>query len=311
MNCETCGLPEATRGTANGEKTHCFAKWHADDEDVIACLRRALDKRDGEINRLHARVAELKSQAELAAGTLARSEREIAKCNANTDALLSLLDDRRAENNVLRHGIIAEISDVRGNRAALVEEVRRLTEEAGRYHSALLTIADSIDKDADDITDAPHFALLVTERIAGGLVAGDRADALTGALAASESTIAAWRGCQPIPQANVTEMLAILDGTAPPAVDLATVSAPDLATPKGERCTAFCPPEMRGHWKDWHRGSGCSLDDGNPRTAAAVKEIAALGVDHPRPAARGKVAQPELTGYVYPDGPATGGKVAT
>lgn len=46
-------------------------------------------------------------------------------------------------------------------------------------------------------------------------------------------------------------------------------------------CQAFCPPQFRGRWRDWHRGKGCSLDDGLPRTAEGMAEIAALGFDHP------------------------------
>jgi hypothetical protein len=45
-------------------------------------------------------------------------------------------------------------------------------------------------------------------------------------------------------------------------------------------CRTYCPPEMRGHWRNWHRGSGCSLDDGQPRSPGGAAEIAALGVDH-------------------------------
>lgn len=36
-------------------------------------------------------------------------------------------------------------------------------------------------------------------------------------------------------------------------------------------------------WKDWHRGSGCSLDDGKPRTESGAAEVAAFGADHPHP----------------------------
>jgi hypothetical protein len=49
-------------------------------------------------------------------------------------------------------------------------------------------------------------------------------------------------------------------------------------------CNDFCPPEFTGRWRDWHRGSGCALDDGKPRTPEGAQEIAALGVDHKRAA---------------------------
>lgn len=55
-------------------------------------------------------------------------------------------------------------------------------------------------------------------------------------------------------------------------------------------CNNYCPPEYAGHWRDWHRGSGCSLDDGKPRTSKGAVEIASLGCDH-EPA-----IQPQLKG---------------
>lgn len=76
--------------------------------------------------------------------------------------------------------------------------------------------------------------------------------------------------------ARLRRLAAILDA-APPAVD-----------PSHLACNDFSPAAFKGRWRDWHRGSGCTLDDGQPRTAAGVEEITALEVDHP--AARGKVA---------------------
>ena len=56
--------------------------------------------------------------------------------------------------------------------------------------------------------------------------------------------------------------------------------------PSSEHATAICldhcPSAFTGRWRDWHRGSGCSLDDGGPRTEEGAAEIAALGVDHRR-----------------------------
>lgn len=44
---------------------------------------------------------------------------------------------------------------------------------------------------------------------------------------------------------------------------------------RGIRCEQFSPAWFRGHWRDWHRGHGCHLDDGKPRRPSAVAEIAA------------------------------------
>ncbi len=38
--------------------------------------------------------------------------------------------------------------------------------------------------------------------------------------------------------------------------------------PIEERCPNMSPGWFRGHWKEWHRGHGCNLDDGKgARTA--------------------------------------------
>lgn len=49
------------------------------------------------------------------------------------------------------------------------------------------------------------------------------------------------------------------------------------ATPQAmkPRCNDWSPPWFRGAWRDWHRGHGCHLDDGKPRSQAGVDEIAA------------------------------------
>jgi len=36
----------------------------------------------------------------------------------------------------------------------------------------------------------------------------------------------------------------------------------------GERCENPCPRSYSGHWRDWHRGHGCDLDDGKPAEVA-------------------------------------------
>jgi hypothetical protein len=42
-------------------------------------------------------------------------------------------------------------------------------------------------------------------------------------------------------------------------------------------CSDFSPLWFRGRWRDWHRGHGCSLDDGHPRSPEGATEIAAGG----------------------------------
>jgi hypothetical protein len=39
-------------------------------------------------------------------------------------------------------------------------------------------------------------------------------------------------------------------------------------------CTNGTPPWFHGHWRDWHRGHGCDVDDGKPRSERACAEIA-------------------------------------
>jgi hypothetical protein len=43
------------------------------------------------------------------------------------------------------------------------------------------------------------------------------------------------------------------------------------------RCHNYSPPWFTGRWRDWHRGHGCQLDDGKPRSAEAAAEIKAHG----------------------------------
>ena len=39
-------------------------------------------------------------------------------------------------------------------------------------------------------------------------------------------------------------------------------------------CIRNTPPWFTGRWRDWHRGHGCAQDDDQPRSEAAVTEIA-------------------------------------
>lgn len=41
----------------------------------------------------------------------------------------------------------------------------------------------------------------------------------------------------------------------------------------GIRCQNYSQPWFKGHWRDWHRGHGCHLDDGKARRPQAVEEI--------------------------------------
>jgi hypothetical protein len=43
---------------------------------------------------------------------------------------------------------------------------------------------------------------------------------------------------------------------------------------RAERCGDWSPPWFKGAWRDWHRGHGCNLDDGQPRSEAGKQEIA-------------------------------------
>jgi hypothetical protein len=40
-------------------------------------------------------------------------------------------------------------------------------------------------------------------------------------------------------------------------------------------CHDYSPPWFTGRWRDWHRGHGCRLDDGKPRSDEAIAEIQA------------------------------------
>ena len=46
-----------------------------------------------------------------------------------------------------------------------------------------------------------------------------------------------------------------------------------------EQCRNMSPPWFTGRWRDWHRGHGCNLDDGKPRSDEAKAEIVAHGQD--------------------------------
>lgn len=42
---------------------------------------------------------------------------------------------------------------------------------------------------------------------------------------------------------------------------------------KRPQCNNYSPPWYGGRWRDWHRGHGCHLDDGKPRSYGAQEEI--------------------------------------
>lgn len=53
-------------------------------------------------------------------------------------------------------------------------------------------------------------------------------------------------------------------GARPAVVKIiaAALNAAYTAGTKEKRCTNFCPPTWTAHWRIWHRGHGCDLDDG-------------------------------------------------
>jgi hypothetical protein len=46
-----------------------------------------------------------------------------------------------------------------------------------------------------------------------------------------------------------------------------------LSSGTNKPCTDHTPSWFVGNWHDWHRGHGCDLDDGRPRSAAGITEI--------------------------------------
>jgi hypothetical protein len=48
---------------------------------------------------------------------------------------------------------------------------------------------------------------------------------------------------------------------------------PTTANTAPKTCTDPSPRWFVSHWRDWHRGHGCDLDDGKPRSTAATAEI--------------------------------------
>ena len=50
-------------------------------------------------------------------------------------------------------------------------------------------------------------------------------------------------------------------------------------TTQQKTCTDNTPRWFVGHWRDWHRGHGCSQDDGKPRSDDAKAEIAQHGAN--------------------------------
>ena len=58
-----------------------------------------------------------------------------------------------------------------------------------------------------------------------------------------------------------------------PSADALIVSIVVRPPPTSPPCTDFAPAWFTGRWRDWHRGHGCDLDDGAPRTAEGTAEI--------------------------------------
>ncbi len=46
-----------------------------------------------------------------------------------------------------------------------------------------------------------------------------------------------------------------------------------MAMPSEKSCPNSTPSWFVGHWRDWHRGHGCTQDDGKPRSTVATTEI--------------------------------------
>jgi len=70
------------------------------------------------------------------------------------------------------------------------------------------------------------------------------------------------------------------DAPAPPPDAELNVSSEINTDPRPltygpHECDSNSPPWFTGRWRDWHRGHGCRKDDGKPRSAEAVAEIAA------------------------------------
>lgn len=58
-----------------------------------------------------------------------------------------------------------------------------------------------------------------------------------------------------------------------PASKAAAPEAKALQVPPAQ-CPESTPRWFTGHWREWHRGHGCSQDDGKPRANVAISEIA-------------------------------------
>lgn len=132
-----------------------------------------------EINRLHSRVDELKSQAQLSGDVLARRDEEVARLTVELKAAVSI-GERIAEHS----------RDTFLNRAALVEEVQRLTTERTEIrsdHDAVLHVAlvacAGLRADADmwrvDYFAAMREGLAECDRLRGVILIGDLAASST------------------------------------------------------------------------------------------------------------------------------------
>lgn len=148
-----------------------------------ACLRRALASRDGEIAALKTTMKRVGSAIDNAMGD---------EWDDEAAAIASLAASHVRE---IDHGIAMTIErdDLRAVGAAWAGEI---VDWIGDFKAR---VADAVRSE----WSKRDQSMLLRE---------------IGRREAAESTIAAWRGCQPIPQANVTEMLATLEsaGTGKP-----------------------------------------------------------------------------------------------
>lgn len=78
-------------------------------------------------------------------------------------------------------------------------------------------------------------------------------------------------------RAELQAMLDVIDGK--PVLDFHDVehqTKPANAPATRPRCRDFVPALFRFHWREWHRGHGCELDDGEPQS----EEVAAAIAEH-------------------------------
>lgn len=117
-------------------------------------------------------------------------------------------------------------------------------------------------------SEAKHQRILVLEAQVDELMcwlAGDYAD---GELheerkAAFEQHLVRCDKCRlaVVEQIELTTRIAAAAREDLRAADMAAAALTSRPTP----CTDFCPPTWTSHWREWHRGHGCNLDDGKSR----------------------------------------------